>query len=263
MATPDPDAGTVVTFKNVPVFNDGKSTAEGRPIYDDQVICEVKFAANKQTVGAYPAHEVCGWTEDPSGMRVPQTYAMKFNEQYLAFMNGDGQAQDGTPLEAATFISASKRLELKALNIYTLEALASLDGQPLKRLGMGGRTLQAEAAAFLEKAPGVATEQLVGVVADQDRRIAELEAQLAAAKPSPLDHDKNGKKGGAAPAVETKPNDTKGEKSAFEDFEDDDIKNWLKEAAPDMAVDGRWSRETLLAKADEVNKALATKNKGV
>lgn len=257
MANPDPDAMTVVTFKNVPVFSDSKSTKAGRPIYDDQEICEIKFAANKQTIGAFPAHEQCGWVDDPvTGMRTQQTYAMKYADQYRAFKDGEGQAQSGTPLEQAPFLSGSKRLELKALNIWTIESLAALDGAPLKRLGMQGRELQQQAAAFLEKAPGAATERLSAVISEQDQRIVDLEQQIAALnsgkKADPLDHDGDGKKGGV-------------KKSPFADFEDEDIRNWLAEATKDMPefkMDGRWSRETLLAKADEVNKAIEQQKKG-
>lgn len=257
MANTDPDATTVVTFKNVPIFSDSESTKEGRPVYHDQEICEVKFAGNKQTVGAFPAHEQCGWVDDPAtGVRTQQTYAIKYNEQYLAFKNGEGQAQNGTPLAAAPFLTASKRLELQALNIWTVESLAALDGAPLKRLGMQGRELQQQAQAFLDKAPGAAQERLTSVISDQDQRIADLEKQIAALsarKPDPLDHDGNGKKGGAKKEA--------AEVSAFIDFDDQDIKNWLAEADPSLAIDGRWSRETLLAKADEVNAALSAKAK--
>ena len=63
-------------------------------------------------------------------------------------------ARAGTPLSELTFLSQGKRLELKALNIHTAEALASLDGGPLKMLGIGGREMKNQAAAYLAKAAG-------------------------------------------------------------------------------------------------------------
>ncbi len=201
MATPA-DALTTVQFKMLPVLNDSKSAKEKRPVYDDTEVVEIRFAANKQTVAVYPAHESIGWVDGPDGTRHEQTYAMKYNEQYLQFKNGEGQSQLGTPLEMAPFLSPGKRLELKALNIWTIEALASLDGQNLKRLGMGGRDLKNEAVNFLTTSPQITTSHLADVVSQQDAQIAELQRQIAAlqggGKTDPLDHDNNGTKGGAA-----------------------------------------------------------------
>ncbi len=299
------DAATVVTFKTLSVFSDSKSTKAGRPIYDDHEVVEIRLAGNKQTVGAFPAHEICGWVDGPDGTRQAQTYAMKYNAQYLAYKNGDGQVLLGTPLEALSVLAPGKRLELKALNIYTVEALASLDGNNLKRLGMGGRELKDQAQSYLDNASEHRIEDRMSeVVTAQDAKIAELMAKIAELQGDPLDHDKNGKKGGTAPATanaaatvaevlalaETahfktfraaaakllgdKTPATKDEiiaalkaqeapaddeASPFADFEDDDIRNWLKDAAPELDT-ASFDREQLLEAADEVNAELAKKN---
>jgi hypothetical protein len=49
-----------------------------------------------------------------------------------------------------------KRRELKALGVNTVEQLASLDGTPLKQLGMGGREMKNQAQAYLDNAAGSA-----------------------------------------------------------------------------------------------------------
>ncbi|MCZ4089332.1 hypothetical protein [Sinorhizobium psoraleae] len=149
-------ARVVAIFKNHPQINQAKSQKEGRPIYDDMEIVEVRFAANRQTVGVFPAHSFAGWRMTPEGIQEQYTYAMKFPDQYRRFKANQQQVAHGTPVEELPFLTAAKRLELKALSIYTAEALAALDGQELKNLGIGGRELKNQAQAFIDAASGTA-----------------------------------------------------------------------------------------------------------
>jgi hypothetical protein len=250
MTTNSSSSLTSATFRTMQVLKDGTP-----PKFEEMEVCEIRQAANKQTVGVFPAHEAAEWAPTPEGGRVRVTYAEKYNEQYLAFKNHQSQVQDGTPLEAATFLDATQRAQLRALHIHTLEALASIDGQPLKLLGMGGRDLKNKAEAFLaDNSTPVTEEHLTSIISEQDRKIADLEARLAK-----FDHDGDGKAGGAKAAAEIPPADEK-PKSPFEDYSDEDIINWLKDVSPELKIDGRWSRETLIAKADEANAELAKKN---
>jgi len=257
----DNDALATARFFNHPVKNESASVKAGRPIYDDVEHVRITLAANKQTVGVFPAHEVFTRQDDPvTGERVPVTYAMRYNKEYLAFKTGEDQAASGTPLEMLPFLTAAKRLELKALNIHTAEALASLGGNNLKMLGMGGRQLQEQATAYIEDSAGQSTETaLVDRISEQDREIADLRARLAA-----FDGDGDGKPGGsaAAPKSDDEDDDTDDEqiaKSPFAEYENADIINWIRDTSPETQVDGRWGRKRLIAKADEINAELAKK----
>ncbi len=84
------------------------------------------------------------------------SYAEAYPEQYRKFKASEQQTVAGTPLSEAPFLTEGKRRELRALNIHSIEALAALDGQNLKTLGMGGRELKNQAVAYLEKAQGSA-----------------------------------------------------------------------------------------------------------
>lgn len=161
--------------------NEAKSKAAGRPIFDEMEVCEIRMAANKQTVGVFPAHEIWRTEKDlATGEVAPITYAMRFPDQYKKFKAGEAQVQSGTPLSELLFLSASKRLELKALNIHTAEALAALDGQPLKLLGMGGRELKNAAQAYLDKAAGTANVTgMAATIASQEVQLAEMRQQMA------------------------------------------------------------------------------------
>jgi hypothetical protein len=213
--------------------NAAKSAKEGRPIYDEYEAVELRFAANKQTVHVAPAHEVFKTERNfATGEVTPLTYAMAYNEQYKKFKEGISQDQSGTPLSELPFLTQAKRLELKALNIHSAETLARLDGQPLKRLGMGGRELQKQAQAYLDNAAGS-----VDVVA-MAAKIAAMGAEIERLKGATIEE---------APTV-----------SPFLDMGADDIKNWIETATGERPK-GNPSLATLVKRADEVNDALAKK----
>jgi hypothetical protein len=250
---------TVVTFKTIAVPNEAKSRKEGRPVFDDLDVCEIRFAANKMTAAVFPAHD-----PEPNATRERGeivTYAMLYNEQFRKFKAQEAQDVAGTPLSELTFLTEAKRRELRALNIHTAEALAALDGPPLKQLGMGGREWKNQAQAYIDAAAGSAD------VTAMAAQIAELQRQLAeATAPAPAPAKggrKAGKQAKAAEPVEADEGDD-GEDDAEpdEDAEDDDVKPideltdaelkaYIKEATGE-AVRGNVGRDTLIERATKI-----------
>lgn len=223
-------------FKILTTRNDAKSKEMGRPIYDDLEVCEIRMAANKQTVAVFPAHEVSGWVDGEDGTRTEQTYAMRYPDQYKKFKAGEAQAMSGTPLEELPFLTQSKRMELKALNIYTAEALSMLDGQNLKLLGIGGRELKNQAIAYLENAAGSAdVTKLASDNALLKDQIAELREQMAALQ-----------KQATLPAAA----------SAFDDWADGDLKDHIEKATGSRPR-GNPSHATLVGMANSLEQAAA------
>jgi len=152
MAPRNPEDALVPMFKNHAIKNDAKSAEAGRPIYDDLEICEVRIAGSR-TVSVFPATAISFWRDDPdTGEQVPVTYAERFSRQYRQFKEMTAQTKAGTPLEHAPFLTAARRAEFRALNIYTVEALALIDGQELKNLGHAGRDLKNKAQEYLDEA---------------------------------------------------------------------------------------------------------------
>ena len=149
----DPDSVLIVLFKNGARENPAKSLKEGRPIFDDVEICEIRQPGSRD-VKVFPAHSLCPEkVRDPySGGERSITYAERFAHQYRQFAASTAQSRTGTPLEFVPFLTEARRVELRGLNIYTVEALAHIDGQELKNLGPGGRELKNQAEAYIEKA---------------------------------------------------------------------------------------------------------------
>ncbi len=229
-----------VEFFTDAVENKSKTKAEGRPIYEDREFIRIKFPGDKQRVHVAPANE--GYRRDPNTNEWV-TYAQEFPKHYQAFKDNVEYHGEGTPLAEVPFLTDSKRKELRALNIYTAETLAGLDGAQLEKLGMGGRELKNQATAWLDKASGSADiTRLAAENAGLTEQLAQLQEQVKALA------------GGAmppAPAVEDAPKAEAVDTEAFDGMDDADIKAFIKERTG-AAPRGNPSRETLVTMATEV-----------
>ena len=226
MAVPD-DKGVVAVFRNDVVKNPRKSAEAGRPIFDDIELVELRHPGSKD-VGVYPAMEGSHWGEDPlTGEMRRITFAERFRTQYQQFKAHDRQTKSGTPLDYLTFLTAAKCAELRALNIYTAEALAIIDGSELKNLGPGGRELKNQAIAFLENSSDMA-------------KVTKLEAELEEmrARNQVLEDDLK-----TQPAAHEQPTE-------YDSMSDDEIKEHIK-ALTGVTPRGNPSRKTLIRMAQE------------
>ena len=223
-------------FEMHSTINEAKSKKEGRPIYDDIEVCKIRTPGDRNSLKVFPANEVSHRQEMPDGSSGDEvTYAMRFPDQYRAFKDNTTQSQTGTPLEELPFLTKGKRLELKALHIHTAEALASLDGTPLKQLGIGGRELKNQAQAYLDNAKGSAdVTKLAAENESLKRQIAALVEQQRAPTSSPSDND---------PA-------------SFEAMSDDDLKAFIGNKTGSRPR-GQPSHETLVRMAKELVEAEA------
>jgi len=157
----DPDDLLVVIFKNIAVQNELKSMEAGRPIFDDVEHCVIT-APGSHDIKYFPAHSFARWVGDPFGLgQTKQSYAERFPHQYQQFKAHVAQTKSGTPLEHAPFLSEARRSELRALNVYTVEALADIEGNELKNLGPGGRDMKNQAMEFIARSQAAApTKQM-------------------------------------------------------------------------------------------------------
>lgn len=223
MATGDSVLNPV--FKNHSIYNEAKSKAAGRPIYDDMEVVEIRFPGDRNRISVFPATAESGLVETEDGRTEKMTYAERFSDQYKRFKKNDTQVRSGTPIEALPFLSQGKRSELKALNIYTAEQLASLEGEPLKSLGPDGRSLKTQSQAYIETAAGTAD---VASLQDENER---LKAQLAALSEKPAKAEKP--------------------KSEYDSWKNADLKDFIEEKSGQKPR-GNPSHATLVGMADEL-----------
>lgn len=163
-------------FKTDAIYQEAASKAEGRPIYKDVELVEIRIAGERNYAPTFPAHEV--WKHINGE---PVTYAERFPKEYALFAAGREQIADGTPLSELPFLTEGERATLRRLKVYTAEALASVEGSNLKNLGPKAREFKTQAEAYLNRASGAS--QSVALAAEVETlkaKIAEMTATPAA-----------------------------------------------------------------------------------
>ena len=221
------DTGVVAVFRNDTRKNNVKSAEAGRPIYDDIEVVELRYPGTRD-YGVYPATERSHWDVDQfTGEQRQITYAERFSKQYQQFKAQQQQTKSGTPLDYLTFLTEGKRAELRALNIYTAEALAIIDGSELKNLGPHGRELKNRAIEFLENS-------------NEAAKITKLEAELELVKARNEILEEDNK---------LIPKD-KQEPSEYENMSDEQLKEHIR-SLTGVTPKGNPSRKTLIRMAQE------------
>ena len=225
------DTGLVAVFRNGIKKNVGKSIEAGRPVFDDIELVEIRSAGSKD-VGVFPAMDFSHWDIDDSGEQRAFTYAERFARQYQQFKSHQQQTKSGTPLDYLSFLTEAKRAELRALNIYTAEALSMVDGAELKNLGPGGREIKNQAIAFLESSSDMA-------------RVTKLEAELEAmrARNQVLEDD-------------LKMTQAKSSVTEFDGMSDEQLREHIK-TLTGVEPKGNLPRKTLLRMAQEQRDSVA------
>jgi hypothetical protein len=154
------DSGLYVRFYSDAILNQQKSDAEGRPIYDQVEMCEINFAGDNTKVRIAKATE-----GNPP-------YYLRFPKQYAAFKQQQEIVEDGTPIEHWPPITKAQAMELKAMNIHTVEMLANVPDVNLK--WMGARQLRENAKVWLSEAES--GKEAIRL----NKKIEELQAQIEA-----------------------------------------------------------------------------------
>lgn len=172
----------VVEFFAEEVKDEVESTNAGYPVFKDEHFVRVSIPGDKQTNITSRAFGPCTM---PDGTRT--TYAERFPDDYERFQKGLGAAVSGLHLKHAPFLTKGEVATMAAQNIFTVEQLADLGGQPLRSLGPKGREWQQKAVAFLDAAKG--SRDATADAAE----IAALKAELAALRGESDDDEANQK----------------------------------------------------------------------
>lgn len=163
----------------VPVPN--KSKEAGRPIFKNVDMVRIRIPGDKYNVMVAPAKQPCARVGDQMNGFTWIDYTERFPAQWEAYQAGGEQTNVvGTPLSELTFLDEAQRATLRAINVFTAEQLAALEGAGLQAAGMGARALKDKAQDYLARAAGSAeTSQLAEENEAMRTRLAVMEKQLA------------------------------------------------------------------------------------
>lgn len=164
------DLQVTPVFKTIQVEDINASERAGHLVMKTREVVEVRIAGHRD-VKVFPSDAV--WKREGNNAI---TYAERWPEQYASYHNGDSQQALGTPLEMLKPYGISDAMVsvCRALKIYSVEALHSLEGQGVKALGMNGNRLKDAARQFM--AERRSASDAMSEVEALKARIAELEA---------------------------------------------------------------------------------------
>lgn len=151
-----------VQFYKRAVMNKFKSAEQGRPIFDEVDYVRVIVPGSK----------------DILDVEAELSYQSRFPRQWERYVKNQEQTVSGTPLEVWPQMTVGIVAELKALNIHTVEQLASMSDATAGKF-QGGHMFKQRAQAFLEAAAGdAANSKLAAELEQRDSQIDLLKKQM-------------------------------------------------------------------------------------
>lgn len=138
------DAGLYVEFYVEAIEDPEETIKQGRPIFKDVEMTSIRIIGDQKTHVVRPVDLKGSGSAPPDNIRWPH--------QWAAFKNKQIVTQVGTPITEWPPVSKSQAMNLKALNIHTVEALAQVSDTNLGNIGIGARDLRDKAIAFLDQA---------------------------------------------------------------------------------------------------------------
>jgi hypothetical protein len=158
------DRALLVKFFSTPLKNDERSLEEGRPIFDDVDMIEIRVRGTKDNIVQRP---------------VRPDDKQRFRGAWQAHQAGEKAVQSGTPLAQWPVMSTSQVEEMKYLGFVTVEQIAEANDNVVSNTS-GLQNLKNKAKAFIEFSKGAAPiEQLQTKLADSTNEVETLKRQLA------------------------------------------------------------------------------------
>jgi len=160
-----------VIFYNKPVEDRERSLAEGRRCFKDREYVKIMVPGDRHNTVDRPVQR--------TGI-LPTDDRLRFPKQYARFKAQQEQtAHDGTPLTLWPTIPATLAEELKFINIFTVEQLATLADTHVAKIP-GGHQWKNKAEVFVKAMKDTAhVTKMQAELAERDNRIETLEKALA------------------------------------------------------------------------------------
>jgi hypothetical protein len=110
--------------------------------------------------------------------RMPQAWLERYKESYEHWKRGEEIPVNGTPIKGWGVISPAQAKNLIGLNILTVEDLAKLNDEGIRRIGMGGVDLKHKATAWLRQLEdkGMLTQEHAALKAENQALKSQVEA---------------------------------------------------------------------------------------
>lgn len=162
---------------HIEFFNDANhhkrlSAEQGKPVFVDVEMVRIRFLGTPE-VHVAPAHAKCAQVNEIGQPSRWITYAEKYHRHYRTWKESGDNAVQGTPLDEATFLTAAAKSTLRAMEIKSVEAVASMSDQIAKQVGPMALNWRDDAKTLLAKQEDNST--VLQMRSEMDRMRAEIE----------------------------------------------------------------------------------------
>lgn len=167
-----------VRFETRPIEVKAESIKQGRYVAKDVDFAIITPPYTKDTV----IFEVNEWfqkmTDDVRNNRMPEEWAVNYRKAYDAWKSGQEIPLEGTPVKGWGLASPAQQDTLLRMNIRTVEDVALMNDDALRRFGMGAMEMKNKALAYLAQAD---TGKAAAKMAELEGENALLKANLSSA----------------------------------------------------------------------------------
>lgn len=170
-----------VRFKRVAVEDKAESLKQNRYVAKDVDYALITPPYSKDIADIKVSTWLPGVENDVRNGRIPPEVAKAWKESYEAFLNGQEMPLRGTAIKAWGMISPAQQDMLIRLNILTVEDLAGVNDEGLRRIGMGSMELKTKAVAWLQQLndKGPLTVEIAQIKNENVQLRASLDSQAA------------------------------------------------------------------------------------
>ena len=176
-----------VRFERRPMEDKAASIREGRYVAKDVDFALVTPPYSKDCVEYKVEQWLINMDRNVRDGRIPEKWADQWKASYNSWKNGQEIPLSGTPIKGWGVLSPAQQATLIAMNCLTVEDLAIINDEGLRRIGMGAVELRDKAKNWLAsmKDHGAVTVQLAAM--EQENRnlattVESLKAQVEALK---------------------------------------------------------------------------------
>lgn len=139
----------LVRFERRGVEDRNESIKQSRYIEKDIDMALVTPAGSRDVMVHTVEEWMKGIRRSVRESRMPQSWLDRYEDQYRRWKEGEELPVDGTPIKGWGIISPAQQKNLIGINVLTVEDLAKLNDEGLRRVGMGAIELKNKAVAWL------------------------------------------------------------------------------------------------------------------
>lgn len=176
------DRPAYVRFERRPVEDKAASQREGRYVAVDVDFALITPTYSKDCV----EYKVTRWLENMRqnvrNGRVPEEWAEQYERAYKAWKEGQEIPISGTPILGWGMISPAQQKMLIEINCRTVEDLAAMNDEGIRRFGMGALDLKKKAVNWLESLNAAGPLAMRATALERENEILKSQVDTLSAK---------------------------------------------------------------------------------